>query len=76
MVASVESGTGDRDRRLAMLAEARALFADVNRFLDDVRAEPTPGAVPEYNLREFAQAQARLERAFAAMNGNQTLTIR
>jgi len=64
LVSSVEAGAGDRDSRLAMLEEARSLFADVSRFLDDVRAEPALGAVPEYKLREFARARERLDRAF------------
>jgi tRNA A-37 threonylcarbamoyl transferase component Bud32/tetratricopeptide (TPR) repeat protein len=68
LVASAEAGEGDREGRLAMLVEARSLFADVNRFLEDVRAEPSLGAVPEYKLREFAQAQARLDRAFRKMS--------
>jgi hypothetical protein len=64
LVSSAEAGAGDRERRLAMLVEARSLFGDVSRFLDDVRAEPTLGAVPEYKLREFARARERLDQAF------------
>jgi hypothetical protein len=64
LVATAEAGANDRERRLAMLVEARSLFADVSRFLDEVRAQPTLGAVPEYKLREFAQARERLDKAF------------
>ncbi|MGZ5662430.1 MAG: protein kinase domain-containing protein [Usitatibacter sp.] len=65
LLATAEAGKLDRERRLAMLVEARSLFGDVSQFLEDVRAEPTLGAVPEYKLREFAQARARLDQAFA-----------
>jgi len=70
LVSSAEAGKGDRGRRLAMLAEARALFGDVSRFLDDVRAEPSLGAVPEYKLREFAAARERLDRAQRRVSGS------
>jgi hypothetical protein len=63
LLATAEARTGDRDRALPLLLEARSLFGDVTRFLEDVRAEPSLGAVPEYKLREFAQARARLEQA-------------
>ena len=70
LVSSAEAGKGDRGRRLAMLGEARSLFDDVTRFLDDVRAEPSLGAVPEYKLREFAAARERLERAHRRVSGS------
>ena len=70
LVSSAEAGAGDRERRLAMLVEARSLFGDVSRFLDDVRAEPALGAVPDYKLREFAQARVRLDRAFQKISGS------
>ena len=47
-----------------MLQEARGLFADVSRFVDDVAAEPSLGIIPDHKLREFAAARARLDRAF------------
>ena len=64
LVATADHGSADRASRLAMLQEARALFADVSRFVDEVRAVPSLGAIPEYKLREFAQARVRLDRAF------------
>ena len=70
LVSSVEAGAGDRGSRLAMLEEARSLFADVSRFLDDVRAQPALGAVPEYKLREFARARERLDRAFVKVSAS------
>ncbi len=70
LVSSAEAGAGGRERRLAMLVEARSLFGDVSRFLDDVRAEPSLGAVPEYKLREFARARERLDQAFLKISAS------
>ncbi len=67
LLATADGGGAERQSRLAMLEEARALFADVSRFVDEVRAEPTLGAIPEYKLREFAQARARLDRALSRL---------
>jgi tetratricopeptide (TPR) repeat protein len=67
LVSTAEAAKDPRERRIAMLEEARTRFAAVSRFLDEQRAEPSLGAVPEHKLREFAAAQARLERAFAAI---------
>lgn len=63
LVASAESGALDRDRRVALLLEARSKFGDVAKFLDAVAAQPSLGAVPEYKLREFAAARERCEKA-------------
>ena len=63
LLATAEAGTRDRDRSVAQLLEARALFGEVARYLEEVAAEPSLGAVPEHKLREFAQARARCERA-------------
>jgi serine/threonine protein kinase len=65
LVATADAASGDRGRNLGMLLEARSLFAEVSLFLEAVRAHPTFGAVPEYKLREFALARARLQRALA-----------
>jgi hypothetical protein len=67
LVSTAETGKDPRERRIAMLEEARSRFAAVSRFLEEQRAEPGLGAIPEHKLREFAAAQARLERAFAAI---------
>ncbi len=63
LVATAESGTLDRERRVALLLEARSRFGDVAKFLDAVAAQPSLGAVPEYKLREFAAARERCEKA-------------
>ena len=63
LVATAESGTLDREKRVALLLEARSRFEDVAQFLDAVAAQPSLGAVPEYKLREFAAARERCERA-------------
>jgi hypothetical protein len=68
LVAIADQGRADRERRLAMLQEARGLFAEVSRFVDDVAAQPSLGIIPDHKLREFAAARARLDRVLAKVS--------
>ena len=63
LLETAQSPKLDRAQRVALLLEARALFAQVAEFVDEVRGNEVLGAIPEYKLREFAQARKRLERA-------------
>ena len=67
LVGMVEKQPATLEEKRRQLAEARELFGEVSRFVEAVRAEPTLGAIPEHKLREFAAAQARLERAARAL---------
>lgn len=57
---------GDRNRRLALLREARSLFAEGSIYLAEIQAE-YPGAIPEDDMKEFNDGLRRCDEAIARL---------
>jgi serine/threonine protein kinase/tetratricopeptide (TPR) repeat protein len=66
LLAQAQKGSLDRDARLAMLREARSLFASGLAYLDAVRAEKL-SPIPEDEVKQLHGAVKRCEEAIARL---------
>jgi tetratricopeptide (TPR) repeat protein len=66
LLASAGPAAGDRDRRLAMLREARLVLAHAGAFLAAMRAENL-GAIPDDEAKNFEEKVKRCDEAIARL---------
>jgi eukaryotic-like serine/threonine-protein kinase len=71
LLASAQSHSLDRGRRLALLTEARSLLVDAVAFLDQIRAEKL-GSVDESEAKEIVDTLERCDAAIARLKAGAT----
>jgi eukaryotic-like serine/threonine-protein kinase len=67
LLASAGPAAGDRNKRLAILREARALFAEVAVFIEENRAEKLM-VIPDEAQKEFDAAVRNCDKAIARLS--------
>jgi eukaryotic-like serine/threonine-protein kinase len=67
LIASAQSALLDRDKRLALLREARSLLVDAIAFLDEIRRDNL-GAYDEGDAKELTDNLARCDAAIARLS--------